>query len=60
MIYVLQNLAVGMRVWGSVLEVSQRGLTVGLPHGLRGRVSPAEVQIRTGELIAAFWISSLL
>lgn len=38
-----QNLAVGMRLWGAVLEASPRGLTVALPHGLRGRVSPAEV-----------------
>ena len=38
-----QNLAVGMRLWGAVLEASPRGLTIALPHGLRGRVSPAEV-----------------
>jgi hypothetical protein len=38
-----QNLAVGMKLWGCVLEVAPEGLTVSLPHGLRGTVAPEEV-----------------
>ena len=32
-----------MKVWGVLLEVAPRGLTVSLPHGLRGHVAPEEV-----------------
>ncbi|GAX80532.1 hypothetical protein CEUSTIGMA_g7970.t1 [Chlamydomonas eustigma] len=37
-----KNLSVGMKVWGILLEVAPRGLTVSLPHGLRGHVVPSE------------------
>ncbi|KAG1654779.1 hypothetical protein FOA52_007439 [Chlamydomonas sp. UWO 241] len=37
-----KQLAVGMRVWGVVLEVAPHGLTVSLPHGLRGHVGPED------------------
>jgi hypothetical protein len=40
-----QNLAVGMKLWGCVLEVAPAGLTVSLPHGLRGTVTPEEVSV---------------
>lgn len=39
-----QKLCVGTRLWGMVLEVSERGLAVSLPHGLRGHVTPSEVR----------------
>ena len=32
-----------MRIWGMVLEVSDKGLQVSLPSGLRGAVAPDEV-----------------
>lgn len=38
-----QNLAVGTRLWGAVLEATPRQLVISLPHGLRGHVTPAEV-----------------
>ena len=38
-----QSLEVGVKVWGMVQEVSARGLTISLPHGLRGTVAPQEV-----------------
>lgn len=41
-----QSLAVGMKLWGMVLEVSPRGLVVSLPQGLRGSVAPEEVRRR--------------
>eukprot|EP00955_Chlamydomonas_euryale_P018704 199588-Chlamydomonas_euryale.AAC.2 len=41
-----KQICVGMRLWGAVLEVAARGLTVSLPHGLRGHVVPAEVWTR--------------
>lgn len=31
-----------MKVWGIVLEVTPKALTISLPHGLRGRVAAAE------------------
>lgn len=37
-----QKLVVGQRLWGMVLETSNRGLTISLPHGLRGHVAPTE------------------
>uniref|UniRef100_A0A383V4G5 S1 motif domain-containing protein n=1 Tax=Tetradesmus obliquus TaxID=3088 RepID=A0A383V4G5_TETOB len=37
-----KNLAAGMKLWGCVLEVAPEGLTVSLPHGLRGTVAPEE------------------
>lgn len=39
----LQNVSVGMRILGIVLEVSSKGLTVSLPQGMRGHVDPAQV-----------------
>ncbi len=39
-----QNLTLGMKVWGIVLEVAPRGLTISMPHGLRGHVAPEEVR----------------
>ena len=40
---VTQNLTVGMRLWGAVLEATPRELIISLPHGLRGHVPPHEV-----------------
>ncbi|KAL6748175.1 hypothetical protein V8C86DRAFT_1190558 [Haematococcus lacustris] len=37
-----KRLGPGMRVWGMVLEVADRGLAISLPHGLRGWVNPKE------------------
>ena len=39
-----KSLCIGMRVWGILLEVAPRLLTVSLPHGLRGHVVPEEVR----------------
>lgn len=44
-----KNLSIGMRVWGVLLEVAPRMLTVSLPHGLRGHVAPEEVRQPKGE-----------
>ena len=38
-----KNLSVGMKVWGILLEVAPKLLTVSLPHGLRGHVAHSEV-----------------
>lgn len=35
----VQNLSKGGKVWGAILEVSDKRLTVSLPHGLRGVVA---------------------
>ena len=35
----VQNLSEGGKVWGAILEVSDKRLTVSLPHGLRGVVA---------------------
>lgn len=40
----LQNLHVGTRLWGMVLEVTPRGLVVSLPYGMRGTVAPEQVR----------------
>lgn len=34
----LQSLSEGCKVWGAVLDVTAKRLTVSLPHGLRGTV----------------------
>jgi hypothetical protein len=36
----LQNVAVGAKIWGIVLEVTRQRLVISLPHGLRGFVDP--------------------
>ena len=33
-----------MRLWGMLLEVTDRRLVVSLPHGLRGSIDPEEVR----------------
>eukprot|EP00878_Enallax_costatus_P014766 GHUV01015450.1.p1 GENE.GHUV01015450.1~~GHUV01015450.1.p1 ORF type:complete len:212 (+),score=55.15 GHUV01015450.1:127-762(+) len=40
-----KTLAVGMKLWGCVLEVSPESLTVSLPHGLRGTVAPKDTSV---------------
>jgi hypothetical protein len=37
------NISAGSRLWGMVLEVGSRGLTISLPQGLRGIVPPDQV-----------------
>lgn len=37
--WLLQNLTEGGKVWGAVLDVADKRLTVSLPHGLRGTVN---------------------
>lgn len=39
-----KNLSVGMKLWAVILEVSSRGLTLSLPHGLRAHVAANEVR----------------
>lgn len=39
----LQNLSVGAKVWGAVLEITSKELIISLPHGLKGHVPAAEV-----------------
>jgi hypothetical protein len=43
-----QTLAVGMKLWGMVLEVTPKALVVSLPQGLRGSVAPEEVRRASG------------
>ncbi len=38
------NISTGSRLWGMVLEVGSRGLTISLPQGLRGFVPPDQVR----------------
>jgi rRNA biogenesis protein RRP5 len=38
----LQSLQPGTKIWGAVLDVTSKRLTVALPHGLRGHVTPAD------------------
>ena len=40
----MQTCNVGARVWGVVSDVTHHGITVSLPDGLKGHVSPDEVQ----------------
>ena len=40
-----QSLSVGTKLWGVVVEVNARRLTVGLPSGLRGVVRASEVRV---------------
>jgi len=41
-----KSLAPGVKLWAVVLEVTPRGLTLGLPHGMRGNVPASEVRAR--------------
>ncbi|KAL6772122.1 hypothetical protein ACKKBG_A29005 [Auxenochlorella protothecoides x Auxenochlorella symbiontica] len=55
-------LGVGARVWGAIIEVSERELVVSMPHGLRGHV-PAAAAGEPGmgvDLLAAFNIGQLV
>lgn len=57
-----QILGVGARVWGAIIEVSERELVVSMPHGLRGHV-PAAAAGEPGvgvDLLAAFNIGQLV
>lgn len=49
----MQNLAVGTKLWGSVVEVLPKELVISLPHGLRGHVSYREASDVLAELAAA-------
>ncbi len=49
----LQNLTVGAKLWGSVLEIGPRELVISLPHGLRGHVAYTQASDVLGEFAAA-------
>ena len=48
----LQNLTEGGKVWGAVLDVAAKRLTVSLPHGLRGIVNAEDASDVLAALMA--------
>ena len=50
MLYALQSLSIGTKLWGAVVEIMPHSLMVSLPHGLKGHVAYTQASDYLAEL----------